>query len=163
MTDSLLIYKGVLLQTTWQPIYSPTIELLLQDMLLQTQFSTKWLGAIARILQCLRNCSQLLITTWNLPVKIDFFSPLPLQRFLNPTRALAALLNRFHKTSARRNNAIMEAIWNNNGRRMGMINTNANRWQSVRLLFHKHIIEATLSPIMDGCRGLCRCCRRPSS
>lgn len=41
MTNSLIIYKGVLLQTTWQPIHSPTIELLHQDMLLQPQFSTK--------------------------------------------------------------------------------------------------------------------------
>lgn len=35
-----------------------------------------------------------------------------------------------------------------------MINTNINRWQSVRLLFDKHIIEATLSPITVP--GLCR-------
>lgn len=41
----------------------------------------------------------------------------------------------------------MKAIWNNNGERMDMINTNVNRWRTVGLVFDKHIIEAALGPI----------------
>lgn len=41
-------------------------------------------------------------------------------------------------------NAITEAIWNDNVGEIDMINTNTNRWQSVRLLFDKRITGGNL-------------------
>ena len=44
----------------------------------------------------------------------------------------------------------MKAIWQNNRLEIAMINTNINRWQSVRLLFDKHIMDTTFSLIMGA-------------